>query len=222
MNTRMSIHAQTALAITVIVAAFRLSAGARTIELTAAAIDRVAVLSEEGPRQSWAAYAVSPGVFSNARFDLNNERTALVRYNLDVIPSNQRITHAEWIIPIDFNRPAGSSRLYVWRILPEWGPGVSYLHRLTVPDGPENWALPGARGNSSDRATRPTAIVRPPPAGEAIVNVTQDVELWYRGSASNHGWMLSIEDPGVDMRLPVPLVPDRFRWILRITYEPQH
>ncbi len=193
---------------------------ARTIELSGEVIDKMAVLSEEGPMQSWAAREVSAGIFLNDRLDLDNTRSVLIRYNLDVIPPRQRIAHAEWVIPIERRRPTTGARLFVWRMLADWGAGVGHSYRRTVPDAPIQWALPGARGNSSDRATRPTSIVQPTDDDEQVVTVTEDVELWYSGVAPNRGWMIAVEDPEVEIWMPIPLNRDPYQWILRITYEP--
>jgi hypothetical protein len=111
-------------------------------------------------------------------------------------------------------------RLYVWRLLPEWGAGVCHQYRTQRPAKAE-WAAPGARGGGTDRATRPTVVLPLTSAGEKVVNVTQDVELWYTGAAPNNGWLLTAEDADALIRLDSPLWNARGRWKLRITYEPQ-
>lgn len=206
------------LCLVAMVPAFNLRA--RTIELTAQRIDKMAFLSEEGPRQSWAAREISAGIFVNDRLDLDNSRSVLIRYNLDVIPPQQRIAHAEWVIPIESRRPSTGARLFVWRMLADWGAGAGHRYRLTVPDEPIPWALPGARGNSSDRATRPTSVVQPTDHDEQVLTVTEDVELWYSGVSPNRGWMIAVEDPTVEIHMPTPMNLDPFQWVLRVTYEP--
>jgi hypothetical protein len=105
-------------------------------------------------------------------------------------------------------------------MLAPWGVGVSHLHRTTVP-APAPWVRAGAAGRASDRAAAPTDIVTVRAAGDLIVNVTEDVELWRSGRAPNNGWLLTVEDPGVDVRLQSPIWTGRAAWRLRITYEPE-
>jgi hypothetical protein len=84
------------------------------------------------------------------------------------------------------------------------------------------WAQAGARGVSTDRATKPSAVIRSPGNGEKVVNVTEDVELWYTSAAPNHGWMLSLEDQDGYIRAPSPIYTGgRGAWKLRVTYEPE-
>jgi len=195
-------------------------ASARTIILDGRDCDQVAAIAEAAPRQSWAMNERSTGAFDTARVHLVPQRSLLLRFPLAKIPPKQRIAHAEFVLPlIDFG--GSEPRFYLWRLIANWGPGVSYLYRSTLPR-PQPWMKPGGRGHSSDRATRPTDIVRLTEKKEIAINVTEDVSLWYSGIAKNNGWMLSVEDPEVAVYFASPLMEGADQaWKLRITYEPQ-
>jgi hypothetical protein len=193
---------------------------ARTLVLTLDDCELMAVISSEAPRLSWAAYGYGDGTFSTVYIDLYSMRTFLVRYPLDKIPRGQRITNAEWVLPVNYMVPASEQRLYVRRVLAEWGAGVCYQYRMMRPKKLE-WAAPGARGASTDRVAKPSAVVRVTAAGDYVANVTEDVELWYTKAAANNGWMVTLEDDNVLIRFAGPVWGGRGQWKLRITYEPE-
>lgn len=197
---------------------------ARTIVLTMDDCDRGAAIDESAPLFSWAMVSVSDNAVGTDIVQLVPRRRLLLRFALDKIPPGHRIEHAELITRVHY-RQGPEPRLYLWRMLADWGPGVCHQYRMTKPEKLE-WTKPGAGGNSSDRATEPTDIVRVKAAvidehQPIVINVTEDVDLWYRGVARNNGWMFSVEYPGVDVRLASPLNQEgRVIWKLRITYEP--
>jgi hypothetical protein len=195
-------------------------ATARTLVLTLDDCEMTAVISSEAPRLSWAAFSYGEGTFSTVYIDLYSTRTFLVRYPLDKIPRGQRITNAEWVLPVNLLSPATEQRLYIRRILPEWGAGVCYQYRMVRPKKLE-WVTPGARGASTDRVAKPSAVVRLTAAGDHVANVTEDVELWYTKAAPNNGWMVSLEDDNILVRFAGPVWGGRGQWKLRITYEPE-
>lgn len=192
---------------------------ARTIVIDANEADRMAAIADSAPRHSWAASEASSGIYTASIIDLLPGRAFLIRFPLGAIPAGQRITNAELILPVEAFRPM-EARLYVWRLLADWGAGVSYLFRTTRP-GKLAWTTPGARGVASDRAVRPTAIARLTAAGEQIFNVTEDIELWNTGAATNNGWIVTVEDQGATARLTSPLWQGASAWKLKITYEPE-
>ncbi len=196
--------------------AFVTTAGqARTITLKPEAVDAFAVLSESHPRSGWAAQQIDPTLFVSNPPIGGVGTSYLVRYSFDQIPKGNRITHAEWVIPAG---PATTSTVTVWRVVAEWGIGVCQQFRMVHPKRQE-WSVPGARGRSVDRATKPTgsgAFERSAP--QATVNVTQDVELWHNGAAPNRGWLLTFDSPSI---LISPTHAGRQQWQLRITYEPE-
>jgi hypothetical protein len=201
-----------------VVVAAAAPAPGRTIELSDADADRIAVIGPEAPRLSWAAFEAAPGMFVNSSVNLRPKASLLIRVPLDKIPAGSRIARAEWIL-----RPiaptAGEPKLYVWRVLGEWGPGVCYQYRMVRPKKVE-WTQPGGRAGASDRSERPTVSAKCTVNEEVVLNVTQDVELWHSGGAPNNGWMFTVED-NVQLRLPAPAAATRGSWKLRITYEPK-
>jgi hypothetical protein len=190
----------------------------KTITLTDEKADLAASIAAEGPRVSWMGYQPATGQFNTAQLDLFNTGGVLIRFPLDAIPKGQRIVKAELMIPVAYF--AGyEPRLHVWRVLAEWGVGVSWQYRMQRPEKVE-WKMAGARAPASDRAAKPTAIVRVTAMVEQVANVTEDVELWYKGAAPNRGWLFTIEDEGPWLRLGSPgWSPGQ--WKLRITYEPE-
>ena len=200
---------------------------AKTIVLDWRDLDRAAAIDEAAPRFSWAMQPWGSGIYSTQQVDLVPNRRLLLRFALDKVPAKHRIAHAELTVPVTY-RDGPEPRFYLWRMIADWGPGVCYRYRTTRPKKIE-WTKPGAAGNSTDRATRPTDIVRIKTKEatlknqykEVTINVTEDVSLWYSGAATNNGWMFSVEDPGVTVRMHSPLTRDgRATWKLRITYEP--
>jgi hypothetical protein len=193
---------------------------ARTIVLTDEDCDDMAVISEDAPNLSWAMYESSTSVYSTYVVQLTSKRAVLVRYPLDKIPKGQRITSAEWVVPVSYL--AGTPHWQLRRVLVDWGIGVCHKYRQTYPKKVK-WSKPGARGISSDRALKPTAKVKLTEVKDVAFNVTEDVELWYSGGTANNGWILTEENDGI-IQMPGPLSPwvsGKGRWKLRITYEPK-
>ncbi len=192
----------------------------RTIIVTATICDRMAGISDIAPRQSWALYQPWPGTYSSTTLTIQPRQSFLFRFDLGEIPEGHRIAHAQLTLPV--NTWSGvEPRFYLWRVLPDWGRGACHLYRKVERDQKIEWTKPGAAGTSSDRATRPTDIVRITEAGDVTINVTEDLDLWNTGAAPNHGWMLTVEDPGTAVHLQSPAYSAAARWKLRVTYEPQ-
>lgn len=194
-------------------------ATARTITLTDLDCYKIALISPESPRASWSGAQWATGEFHNIYAELYGNSAALIQFPLGRIPRGQRITNAELILSVALVAPAGEQRLYVRRLLGDWGAGVSYQYRMTRPKKVE-WTQAGARGPATDRVSRPTAVLRSSTAGSLSMNVTQDVELWYSGKVPNQGWILTVDEPGVFYRLHSP-VYSRGLWKLHVTYEPE-
>ena len=194
-------------------------ASARTITLTDRDADRCASISADNPRAGWAGSEGPPGAFfDDTYFSINQSQSAMIRFPIDQIPANQRIVNAELTIPL--YTPYASQRLFVWRLLADWGFGVCHRYRQVRPEKLA-WAKPGARGPGADRAVEPTrAIPLVVGAPEVRVDVTRDVQFWYSGTAKNCGWLLTAEDDGQYIMLYSPAYQGAGRWSLRITYEP--
>lgn len=210
---------------------------ARTVVVGIERCDRAAVIHAEAPRLSWAGHRHTRhqgdsqpehDSFVTTQVAIDQHSALLMRFDLDHLPADQRIVHAELIVPV--RRTTGNQpRFYTWRILAAWGPGVSHKHREVRFNREEQtyeklpWARPGARGIASDRSARPSEIVRVPEDGATVktLNVTEDVELWYDGRAPNHGWLFTVEDPESAIFMESPIYQYADRWALRITYEPR-
>lgn len=199
--------------------AMALPAAARTIVFDANEAEKMAVISDVAPRMSWAACEAWPSVYTTSHIDLVPGRSFLIRFALGKIPPGQRLTFAELILPVQ-SCTGIDPRFYLWRVLAEWGAGVSHLYRMTAP-GKVEWSMPGAGGLASDRAMQPSAVVRVLASGEQVLNVTKDLELWYTGAAPNCGWLFTIEDPEILIRFASPAWDAMAAWKLRITYEPE-
>lgn len=192
---------------------------ARTVVVEGTEIDRTAGLASDAPRMSWALTGLRPGIYSTALLDLVPGRGFLFRFPLDRIPPGHRITQAELILPVE-GTEGTDPRLYIWRVTADWGVGACHEFRMTVPRKIP-WSRPGAAGRYSDRAGRPTVVARLVTPGPKVFNVTEDVELWQSGAATNGGWLLTVEDHGVRVRLASPLGGGERQWKLRITHEPE-
>lgn len=191
---------------------------ARTISLTADDCDQIAVISSAVPRMSWA-IANGTALFATySSIQLYPNMAVLMRFPLDKIPKGQRITKADLTVPVSYTAGV-KQRLYLRRLLVEWGAGVCHEYRMVNPKK-LSWSKPGALGVTSDRANKVSAIFKIDNAGDVSVDVTQDIELWYTGAVANHGWIFTLDDTGAIIYMPIPY-PTGASWKLNITYEPR-
>lgn len=205
---------------------------ARTLSLGIEQCDRAAAISAEAPRLSWAGarhprhnhtgYNDDVYGFVTTSVKLTDQSALLMRFDLSAIPAGQRIVRAVLVVPVR-DAAGNQPRFFLSRLLADWGLGVCYLYR-SVGEKKVPWTRPGAHGFGSDRAARPTGIVSVEAEEQAkkVINVTEDVALWYSGRAPNRGWLLSVEDPRTEVIVASPLWVRAKDWILRITYEPPH
>jgi hypothetical protein len=192
---------------------------ARTIVLTDVDCERMAFIQAGMPLWSWGGYDITTSSQSTSLFYMYPDRAFMICFPVDRIPKGQRIVKAELSFVTGL-QTGGEQKLHLRRILAPWGAGVCWQYASVRPKKVE-WAKPGARGAGTDRAVKATAVVRTSEMGEKIVNVTEDVELWYTGVAANHGWMITMDDPDVYIVLNSPLWTGRGTWKLRVTYEPE-
>lgn len=192
---------------------------AKTIILTDEDCERAAFIQAGAPRWSWGGYDVTTSSQSTSLFYMYTDRAFLICFPLDKIPKGQKILKADLSFKTNLQTP-GEQKLHLRRILAPWGAGVCWQYASIRPKKVE-WKQPGARGAGSDRAARASAVVRTTEGGEKVVNVTEDVELWYTGAAANHGWAITQEDPDAYVILHSPVWTSRGSWKLRITYEPE-
>jgi len=197
---------------------FASPAVAKTITLTDEDSDRMAAIAEVAPNSSWAGSVIVGGVIYDGTIDITPVHSFLIRFPLDQIPKDQRITKAELTFPVSI-APA-EQKVLVRRIVGSWGAGVSWNHRQ-VNGKKLAWTTPGAKAGGKDRVTKPTATIKLNGAGEATANLTEDVELWYSGAAANEGWIFTNDAPEGFVRIPSPTWVNTGAWKLRVTYEPK-
>ena len=196
---------------------------ARTITLTAVDCDKMAVISAKTPRLGWACLMVNNGAYyAETQVQLYNDMAILMQFSLAKIPKDQRITKAEFTMPVNYL--AGTKcEVSVRRLLADWGNGVCHQYRRTTPEKVE-WAKPGGRGASTDRHNKDTGVFVIEKVGDFTIDVTEDVELWYTSAAPNRGWILTIETasgPVYTASPNGPLTGGSKSWKLNITYEPR-
>lgn len=196
-----------------------LPASAATITLTAQDSVQMAVIASATPRMSWGNREPKGIIYHAERIDLGPGMAILMKFPFEAIPKGQRILKAELVLMCEY--VAGAPKLQVHRLLADWGPGVSFQHRRQFPSKID-WAQPGGRG-VADRGPKATGSVVLVPPKENSIDVTQDIELWYTGSAPNHGWIIDIEKDAGITYLPSPYWPlgsGPKTWKLVITHEP--
>ena len=180
---------------------------------------RMAVIDQQAPRLSWATSGRLGAAYNTTGLFLIPGRGFLFHFDVDDLPPGQRIVRADLILPLSaISGP--DPRFFLWRMIAEWGVGVSWDERLQRP-AKQPWAVPGGRAPGLDRALNPSAVVRETQAGPVTVNVTEDVALWYAKASPNQGWMLSVEDPGIWCAFRAPFWDAPALWTLQITYEPE-
>lgn len=184
-------------------------------------VDQFAFLAEEAPLTSHAGYeyGANTGQWGSSLATISNTHSVLIRYDLSDIPKDMRITNAELVLPVYTYSPA-DTRFFIYRMLADWGDGASYKYRYNTPEKKVEWAAPGARGGSSDRATGSTASYRVKAQGDVTLNVTSDVEMWYTKAAPNNGWLFTVEEPSSTVIFYSHIYHGYSPWVLRVTYEP--
>lgn len=192
----------------------------RTFALTDHDCLRIAMIASDAPRLSWAGNPGKTCYNSSGLtfFNLEARKSAfLITFPIERIPKGMRVTSATLTMVCILNSHDGH-KLQVRRIIGDWGDGVSYIYRRTVPEK-VSWTKPGAAAIGADRAHRATATVTLKGMGEFQANVTQDVELWYSQSSPNNGWILTLETEGaVNFYSPIC---NPGHWRLDVSYEPR-
>jgi hypothetical protein len=182
----------------------------------------MAALSANAPRLSWAGFHPNPHAYTPTNsLQMFSHVSLLMRFPLDRIPADQRITRAE--LSIQPTYIAGKPAVHVRRLLAEWGTGVCHQYRSVHPMRVE-WATPGARGAGTDRAARDTGVFQMDKVGAYVIDVTADIDLWHTGAAVNRGWLLCMDEPGGVAYFASPYCPTSHggrSWKLQITFEPR-
>jgi len=194
------------------------AAGARTITLTMRDAERAASINANHPYASWAGHEPRAGRFRDDRLSVSRTAGVLLQFPLDGIPPGHQIVNAELSVMVYGGK---NDRLFVWRLLADWGAGVGHLFRRTRPERLA-WGTPGARGSGVDRAIAPTRVLALKHGADVPwLEVSNDVRLWYTGAAPNHGWLLSSEDQRSVFWFYSFTGSNRRNWKLRVTYEPR-
>jgi hypothetical protein len=178
------------------------------------------MIASDAPRLSWAGYRGTSGYGSGtlAFCNLEARQSAfLITFPIDRIPEGMRITNATLSMVCILNYE-NRHRLEVRRIIGDWGDGVSYLYRRTLPEK-VLWTEPGAAAVGSDQARRATGVIKLKGMGEIEINVTEDVELWYSQAMANDGWILRLESEGAINFYSPTWNPGH--WRLDVSYEPR-
>src|SRR5205085_1394762 len=98
------------LAVLALALAQQATAVARTITILDTDCLRMAMISGEAPRVSWAGVLHSQGEFSTFYAELYSTDAVLIQYPLDRIPAGQRITNAELVVPVAHVYPGVEQR----------------------------------------------------------------------------------------------------------------
>jgi len=209
-----------ALAFVLLAAVPAASAPARTIVLTDLDTVKIAAIHADFPTSSWAGWDYGDGYFANANLSASRDSAVLIQFPLDRIPKGQRIVNAELTVPTVYAYIGAASQVMIWRLLAPWGVGVSHRYRQVRPEKAA-WSVPGGRGSGVDRALAPTRTIKVSPGPYTLrCDVTSDVQLWYRGTAPNHGWIITMEEAIGPAAIVNPLTSPG-TYALRITYEPE-
>ena len=196
------------------------SAHARTITLTDNDVTKMAVLSARVPEAGWASYDYKDGSFASSILTFPAIQGILIQFPIDAIPRGYRVVNAELCLPVTSTQP--DVRISVWRVLPDWGPGVCHLYRRELPSRAE-WSVPGAMGSGVDRAVDPTGVfkqLRTASHFQMIINVTKDVELWHSRTTPNNGWVITSDNTALTIHFKSPIRDGQGLWQLKLTYEP--
>ena len=103
------------------------------------------------------------------------------------------------------------------------GAGVCHQYRMVRPK-PVEWAKPESACRRLRLCHQTNCGGSDRREGHANVNVTKDVEMWYNGDATNHGWILTADEPGTSLNLMSPISDypaGRGVWKLTIEYVPE-
>lgn len=133
----------------------------------------------------------------------------LIQFDISSIPANKRIVSAKLILrPTSVSSSTGYN-IGVHRGLVAWFEGVrdgsapsggqdGSTWNLRNANGSVAWSGGAGGGSGTDRATVATDVVSVSVAGvDYEWDVTDDVEDWYLGLASNFGWWIVSESEGV-------------------------
>ena len=128
---------------------------------------------------------------------------ALLRFDVSVIPSNAIVETAELSFFVEKTPATGGepSAFAVHRFFKPWNEGNGSGNTGILADtgettwnsqfhGAATWSQPGAAGGAEYNPTPSGSVSIGGVAGYAITGLSNDVQAWVSGLATNHGWIM--------------------------------
>jgi len=208
-----------------VIVALSQAARADTANLAQDQILDAALIGVKHPRESWVPNDVSQWYLPYRLRD--NGSVFLIKFDLSSIPAGARILAAQLGIYVEdrnhhVNTQHLDTKVGVWRMLVEWGPGVCWENRGGKDE--KAWGQPGGKQAGQDRAQQPTDTPLLKSTRSWLkFNVRADVEA-ILGGEPNYGWAIENMDVtnGEGFELITPISGDpKFRPTLTITYQPK-
>jgi hypothetical protein len=206
-------------------AAFPSVGRADTATLAQDQILDAALIGVRHPRESWVPNEVHQWYLPYRLRDQGS--VFLIKFDLSSIPAGSRILAAQLGIYVEdrnhhVNTQHLDTKVGVWRMLVEWGPGVCWENRGGKDE--KSWGQPGGKQAGQDRAQQPTDTPLLKSSRSWLrFNVRADVEALLSGEP-NHGWAVENMDitNGEGFELVTPISGDpKYRPTLTITYQPK-
>jgi hypothetical protein len=202
------------------------AARADTANLAQEQILDAALIGVRHPRESWVPNEVHQWYLPYRLRDYDS--VFLIKFDLSSIPAANRILGAQLGIYVQdrnhyVNTQHLDTKVGVWRMLTEWGPGVCWENRGGKDEKP--WGKPGGKQAGQDRAQQATdtPLLKSPNTWLKF-NVRADVEAILSGEP-NYGWAIENIDAspngeGFELVTPISGEP-KFRPTLTITHQPK-
>jgi len=134
----------------------------------------------------------------------NNDRRALMQFDISNIPSNAVITDARLTVNVDnvSNNIPGSSVYGLYRVTTEWGEGTSTATGQgaaatngdatwnNAMSGSQGWMAPGGDVVQTASATQSFSASTGDQVFANASGLVDDIQRWVDGTSDNFGWML--------------------------------
>ena len=183
-----------------------------------------ALIGIKYPRESWVPNDPGAWYLPYRLRDYNS--VFLIKFDLSSSPAANRILTAQLVIYVQdrnsyVNTQHLDTKVGVWRMLVEWGPGVCWENRGGKDEKP--WGQPGGKQAGQDRAQQPTDTPLLKSENTWLrFDVRADVEA-ILGGEPNYGWAVeNIDALGDGFSIVTPISGDpKFRPVLVITHQPK-
>lgn len=197
---------------------------ADTATLAQEQIVDAALIGIKYPRESWVPNDPSIWYLPYRLRDYNS--VFLIKFDLSSIPAANRIISAQLGIYVQdrnsyVNTQHLDTKVGIWRMLVDWGPGVCWENRGGKEEKP--WGQPGGKQAGQDRAQQPTDTPLLKSENNWLrFDVRADVEA-ILGGEPNYGWAIeNIDALGDGFSLVTPISGDpKMRPVLIITHQPK-